>query len=121
MHVLTCCSTTALVYCHILEIISNNECVISNCNCDCDERDGKIMIIFFLAARSSKSEEKEQNLVVTPSSVENTVRRGTIVRKTFPIGNTRRHARLYSVYCIVHETFPIVLNLIRNLKTLSRD
>jgi hypothetical protein len=70
------------------------------------------MIIFFLAARSSKSEEKEQNLVVTPSSVENTVRRGTIVRKTFPIGNTRRHVPLYSVYCSVRQKFLTVFNLI---------
>ena len=113
MHVLTCCSTTALAHSHIVEIIQNNECAISNCNCDCDERDGKIMIIFFLAARSSKSEEKEQNLVVTPSSVENTVRRGTIVRKTFPIGNTRRHVPLYSVYCSVRQKFLTAFNLIQ--------
>jgi len=84
------------------------------------------MIIFFLAARSSKSEEKEQNLVVTPSSVENTVRRGTIVRKTFPIGNTRRHVPLYSVYCSVRQKFLTVFNLIlplpgnHSIVTLSR-
>jgi hypothetical protein len=63
-----------------------------------------------------------QNLVVTPSSVEITVRRGTILRNTFPIVHTRRHVRLYSVYCSVRQKFLTVFNLILGLRqTMARQ